>query len=232
MKNPRAYDSYFGGKAGNGTYQAIINHIPEHNIYYSIFAGNDGVYQNIKTERAVLVDLDPTVCMAWDKLKIPGLTVYNDCAFEMLSIFKLKRKGENAFIFLDPPYIDSTRRSSHVYKFEFNSAVQHIALLKIITQLKQNIMICSYPNELYDMWLSDWKTHDYMSMTHNGLAQERIYMNYDISTLKLQDYRYIGGGFREREKYTRIKNNMLKKLRSMSEVQRQSILEEIKNELL
>jgi hypothetical protein len=46
-----------GGKAGNGTYQAIINHIPKCDVFIDAMVGNGGIFFN---------------------LNLPALTVIND----------------------------------------------------------------------------------------------------------------------------------------------------------
>ena len=46
--NITPFKSYNGGKGGSGTYQSIINYIPKCSIYVDAFAGNGGVFFNLK----------------------------------------------------------------------------------------------------------------------------------------------------------------------------------------
>lgn len=250
MKNPRAYDSYFGGKAGNGTYQTLINNIPPHRARYSLFAGNDTLAIHCKpAELNVLIDLDNDVIDAWER-------VFKDRPFgptlwflQVANAFDILRKDltkffdgddnlefekEEVFIFLDPPYPMGTRKSQKpVYKFEMTDE-QHAELISIVASPefeKFKIMLCSYQNAMYDLLLLDgqpfkWYTVDYQSMTRNGLAWERIYMNYPPPT-ELHDYRYLGGNFRQRERIKRIKTNLLSKLSKMEPIERNAMIAEI-----
>ncbi len=52
----KPFKSYNGGKAGNGTYQQIINYIPKHDVFVDAIVGNGGIFFN---------------------LNLPGLTIIN-----------------------------------------------------------------------------------------------------------------------------------------------------------
>jgi DNA adenine methylase len=242
MKNPRAYKSYFGGKAGNGTYQTIINHIPPHRTRYSLFAGNDALTFKMKLPEVLrLIDKDINVIMAWNDhlLAYPGNVKFTvGDAFEYLE--RMKSWSDNVvqdtFLFLDPLYLMSTRKSQRaVYRYEM-STQEHADLLTLITSVELQrfkIMLCCYPDDFYSFVfekLPNWHYVDYQSMTRNGLAWERIYMNYPAPT-ELHDYSYIGGNFREREKFKRISGNLVKKLSGLDPVLRNSIVADIVNSL-
>lgn len=60
--------SYPGGKSGSGIFQRIINLIPRHRVFVSVFAGHCGVLRNIRSaEHTIVIDQDPTVCEWWSK---------------------------------------------------------------------------------------------------------------------------------------------------------------------
>jgi hypothetical protein len=238
MKN-KPYPSYFGGKAGNGTIHTILNHIPPHDVYYSLFAGNDAVAWNKKPAAInILYDLNTEVVRDWRKLQLPDFEIREGDALKVLEVLAkatIDIRGyplDRVFIFLDPPYLMETRKGQvPVYKHEMTKD-QHVDLLSQITaMLEYKIMICCYPNPLYEMWLTGWNHTDFYSTIRGGVALERIYYNYEL-TGELHDYRALGKGFRQREAYNRIKNNMIKKLSRLPESLRNSILEDIEQHFL
>ena len=88
-------------------------------------------------------------------------------------------------------------------------------------------MISYYPCSLYDRYLRGWNHFDFQSMTRNGMAAERIYINYSKPHI-LQDYRYLGYGFKDRQRIKRytvkFKNEAaLKKFINVTSISQQKI---------
>lgn len=84
----------------------------------------------------------------------------------------------DALIYLDPPYMQSVRKSGAMFAHEMTEQ-QHVRMLEIITQSKAKIILSGYRNELYDKWLSGWETDATMSQTTSTeMAEEVIWMNY------------------------------------------------------
>lgn len=84
-----------------------------------------------------------------------------------------------ALIYIDPPYVRSSRKSGALYRFEMDDE-QHMQLLEIITKSQALIVISGYQNELYERYLKDWKTDSTMSQTTSTeMAKETIWMNYE-----------------------------------------------------
>lgn len=228
MLDVKAYDNYFGGKSGSGTYQTIINNIPPHDIFYSLFLGNCGIARHIRPAAFNhLNDLDNDVFTAWYKLALPeNYLLTNLPAMEVLKDIK-NQLPKRRFIFLDPPYPKASRKAQiDVYRHEMSDK-QHSDLLSQINAMRdQQIMIMSYPNELYDQALKGWHTKDFFSTTRNGVVLERMYMNYEPSD-QLHDYQYIGEDFREREALARQKKNFIKKLKRLPAQLRNALLQEL-----
>ena len=228
------FQNYFGGKAGPGTYQNIINHIPPHRVFMTLFAGNCGIYKHIRpAEFTIINDIDRDVIAAWDATGIGlrgDVTLLNVDARSFLREDLEKpeyyRQKEHIFIYLDPPYLMGTRRSQiEIYKHGL-SIEDHTDLLSIISAMSHyKIMISHYPCDLYDTMLSEWNTFGFQSNTRQGMVNERIYMNYELGD-KLHDYQYIGENFRIRERHLRIKRNFFAKLDRMEPLLRNSILQE------
>lgn len=233
MIKVHGYNSYFGGKSGNGTYQTIINYIPPHKHFFSLYLGNCGVTRHIKPGLFMyLNDIDKRITDAWKASNLPdNYFVRNMPALEFLKSIAKENTldADNVFIYLDPPYKLSTRKSqANVYRFEMTDKDHTDLLTQIVAMTDQGfkIMIGHYPDAEYDQALTGWHTHDFYSMIRNGLVLERIYYNYEL-THELHDYSFIGKDFREREALARVKKNFVKKLNRLSPQLRAAILQDI-----
>lgn len=85
----------------------------------------------------------------------------------------------DALIYIDPPYVRSTRKSGALYSYEMTDEDQK-RLLEIIVSSKAKIIISGYDNAMYNETLREWKTDTTMSQTTSTeMACEKIWMNYD-----------------------------------------------------
>lgn len=223
-------NTYNGGKSGNGTYQTIINHIPPHDVFVSGYLGNCGVMRH--KAPAVInmgVDKDPNIVKLWKSADLDKSYRIENMGFEDIYPFVIQfYHSRKVFIYLDPPYPFQVRSSKkRLYAFEFTDE-DHGRMLEMIFDSPFMIAVSSYKNELYDKYLSDWKTITYPSMTRRGLVEETLYMNYEL-TGELHDYSYIGADYREREQLKLIKKRMVQKFRKMNPVLRNAILKEVKS---
>ena len=94
--------------------------------------------------------------------------------------------SEKCFIYLDPPYVSSTRKSGKQYSCEMNDK-QHKKLLETITdkKVKANIMISGYGHPLYKTWLEDKGWNRVTKMRKRDMSgkkgvkvEECLWMNY------------------------------------------------------
>lgn len=221
----RPFPSYFGGKAGNGTYQTIINNIPQCDVFIDAMVGNGGVVCN---------------------LNLPGITVINDIDAGIIANYINNGRDiiikENMHVadlidayddwcrytvfYFDPPYLMSSRKSQVArYRYEWSLADHKAFLTKVLT-VKSNCMISHYPCHLYDQELRGWNKITYQSMTRHGLATECLYFNYPVPTI-LQDYRYIGRDYIERQRIKRKINRTIKKLQALPAIERNAIIDAI-----
>lgn len=129
------------------------------------------------------------------------------------------------FIYADPPYLMSTRRSQRqLYLYELGEREQHIALLNRLKQLPCHVAISGYWSDLYGDMLAGWHTYSFRARTRGGpLATEWLWMNYPEPTA-LHDYQYLGDGFRERERIRRKKQRWTNNLQKMDKLERQAVL--------
>lgn len=221
-------DTYFGGKAGPGTYQRIINTMPVMDTLVIPYAGNCGVTRHIRWPARVLVnDLDPVVTAAWATHRAPGFEVHNRPALDFLSDVLSRPDLGRVVIYADPPYPYTSRKSQRpVYRFEMGDAAAHVELLAFLRAAPAQCLVSTYPNELYRETLPDWQLTEFKSQTRHGAATEWLFYNFDPPAV-LHDDRYAGGNYREREYIKRKAGRWLAKYRDFSPAERQYVLREI-----
>lgn len=85
----------------------------------------------------------------------------------------------DALIYIDPPYVRSTRKSGALYVHEMTDEGQK-RLLDLIAHSKAKIIISGYDSEMYNERLKEWRTDSTMSQTTSTkMAREKIWMNYE-----------------------------------------------------
>lgn len=227
---------YPGGKNGNGTFQTIINQIPSHEIYVEGFAGSAAIANNMRPCLiTILCDKDREALSNIKKTSMRYPILLNCDTVASIEIFVtflnvLHACGHHVFLYLDPPYpINSRSCQRKIYNFEMTDD-EHTKLLFGVVPAKFPVAISTYKNQIYADILSTWRLLKFQSVTRKGLATEYLYMNYPEPS-QLQDYSYIGSDYREREKYTRIKNNTVRKLSKMQPYLLQSILRELSKKI-
>jgi site-specific DNA-adenine methylase len=234
----KPFKTYNGGKESDGTFQKIINIMPPHDIYIEAFLGNGAIYRHKKPAvlASIGIDLDPLVIDTWNNAAIPGINCINTDAISFLENFLVldpifKKMGTEVLIYLDPPYPKSSRRNSkNLYRHEMTDA-DHTRLLNVVTRLKSNVIVSSYPNVLYNDLLRDWSTKKFTAQTRNGTATEKIWYNFP-TPVQLHDYRYIGNDYREREQLKGIITRNVAKFNRLPAVQRNAIIHQLKNQNL
>lgn len=126
------------------------------------------------------------------------------------------------FVYCDPPYILSTRRSGPLYTHELSDA-DHRELVSLLLTIPAGVMISGYRSALYDDALSSWHRVDYQAMTRGGtLADESLWLNYEPPAL-LHDSRYLGRDFRERERIKRKRRRWVSNLMAMPPAERHAV---------
>jgi len=202
---------YDGGKNGAGVYQTIINNIPPHSTYIEPFAGSAGVFRRLRrAARSVLIDADAATIQALraDPEILTTGPAGRAIVLRTDAISYLRKHRHSftpdTFIYLDPPYLMSTRScKKQVYRHEFHTEREHRLLLDLIRCLPCMVMISGYPSRLYASRLREWRTVTYQAQTRSGRPRtECLWMNYP-EPMALQDYAYIGRTYRQREVYKR-----------------------------
>jgi DNA adenine methylase len=129
----------------------------------------------------------------------------------------------STLVYLDPPYLRSTRSSSAaIYEHELSDA-DHRRLLRWCQRAQCMVMLSGYWSELYARHLEGWRLIRFQAMTRGGPAEECLWMNYSEPTA-LHDYGHLGENFRERERIKRKRNRWVERLRKMPVLERRCLL--------
>ncbi len=247
--------SYPGGKNGAGVYQKIINLMPPHDRYFEPFLGGGAILrlkrpamENIACDLvgsqvlAVEYSLRESGVAAGDIARDDGgrrrrspnsarrdrqssiaYRLFRGCALEFLESSTFTEKD---LIYCDPPYLMETRSGKRLYEHEMD-AVQHRRLLRCLLETPALVMVSGYWSSLYAEMLEGWNSIHFEAMTRGGrTATEWLWFNFP-PPIELHDYRYLGEGFRERERIKRKKLRWTDRLRRMPTLERQALLSAI-----
>lgn len=129
------------------------------------------------------------------------------------------------FVYLDPPYLAATRRrgARRIYRCELREEKEHLELLSVIQAIPAAVMISGYWSALYAKSLQGWRSVRFTTSTRGGPAEEILWMNYPEPEA-LHDYRYLGGNFRERQDFKRMRERWARRLAIMPRLKRQALL--------
>lgn len=220
---------YPGGKNGSGTYQKLINLMPPHDIYVEPFLGS-GAIMRLKKPARRNIGLDLSLIAVRDFHLQEGAAEINVELHHQDSLVWLMRQPDliynpQALIYLDPPYLLSTRRDQRpLYEFEMLDELQHKLLLEMIVTWSCKVMISGYYSELYASQLATWRTFTFKAVTRSGaMADEWVWMNYP-EPFALHDYSYLGENYRKREQIKRQQARWRQRLLKMPTLQRQALL--------
>jgi DNA adenine methylase len=169
---------------------------------------------------SIAIERDGDALVAWRDPKLPDLRIICGDAISWLA--KFRAKGDE-FIYCDPPYLLSTRSGGGIYRHELSDA-EHVRLLSILKRLRCSIAISGYWSPMYARALSDWRATQFITRKRNhAKSEEWLWMNYP-EPMALQDYRYLGKNFRERERIKRKKNRWKARLSKMPLLERQVLV--------
>ncbi|TNE80856.1 MAG: DNA adenine methylase [Bacteroidetes bacterium] len=231
----KPFSNYPGGKEAPGVYQTIINQIPPHVNYIEGFVGNGSVLRHKKPAQGLNlgIDISRNVIGGWLDLNYPDFEFQLGSWFQFVTSqsFKKHLNHKETFMFLDPPYRFSSRKSgSKIYEHELTDS-DHDYFLELVKQLDCKIAITHYPDSVYERELSDWRCIEFTSQTRQGKATELLFMNYD-SPVALHDYSHLGADYREREKIRKKINRWLASLDRMPKKESLAIISAINERIV
>lgn len=217
--------SYPGSKTAAGVAEQIISQMPRHQVYVEAFAGQASILRRKLPARSSLaIDVDRQSC-AWIRKtrdKPDGTTVICDDAVRQ--IWELSEQADETWLlYCDPPYLASVR-TRRLYRHEFDTPEQHAALLEALLAWPGLALVSGYHSAQYNRTLRSWRKHSYTTSTRGGPRQEFLWMNFPAG-LPLHDTRFVGDGFRERERIKRKRARWIHRLKTMPSAERQVIAE-------
>ena len=213
--------TYPGGKSGAGVYQTIINQIPPHDLYIEAFLGGAAIMRHKRRAAgSIVIDSDASVLVPWRDQ--PSVITIHGCALDYLKTHSFTGRE---FVYLDPPYLMSVRRSQRdIYAHEFASREEHESLLTLARSLPCMVAISGYPCDFYSDRLPGWRRITFTAQTRGGTpATECLWMNYP-EPVALHDCRYLGSDFRARERIKRKAARWSTNLDKMDPLERQAVL--------
>ena len=193
--------SYPGNKGIKTLIPHLINLIPPHKRYIELFLGSAGVGRHLHLPQlAQGVEINNSLVHE-DRFNYPaGMEVICDCAISWLQ--KHLPFSEDTFIYADPPYPKSCRRSNvDIYDYEMTDA-QHVQLTQLLLTSRSMVMISSYENEIYETAFKDWNKKKFCVSVHGKRAYEVVYYNYS-SEGKLHQYNFLGKNKTDRQRIKR-----------------------------
>lgn len=219
--------NYPGNKHNPALYPHLINLVPPITLWAEATCGSAGLYCNMApASHTVLNDIDPVIFDFWDNQGLPNCTVLNTDAAIILTVYG---QSETAFIYLDPPYPITSRRSQKaLYNYEMSDQ-DHERLLYHGKKATSYCMFSSYSNPMYDHELRNWNKLQFPVMTHGGKALETVYFNYEPPT-ELHDYQYLGKNFTDRQRLKRKVFRNIDRLKRLPEIERNLLLQAIYKE--
>lgn len=164
------------------------------------------------------IDCDPAVLERWQDKGSGQWQLVLGRAEDLLRSIQL---SGSALVYCDPPYLPETRRRTVVYRHDY-SRQEHEALLELLSQLPCKVMISGYDNDLYNDALAGWTKSTFRAMSHIGIREECVWMNYPVP-VELHDARYFGNDFRSREVHRRRQHRLYERIRRLSPVEQQEL---------
>lgn len=108
--------------------------------------------------------------------RLRNAVVENKDALEIIQ----KYDDNDVFFYLDPPYVQSTRRSNQKYMIEMSDE-DHERMINLILKSKAKIMLSGYDNEIYNNLVENgWNRLELESPNSCSDATEYVWINYDI----------------------------------------------------
>lgn len=228
--------NYLGKKTGSGIPHFIISKMPKHDVYIEPFLGT-GSIMSMKAAAKINIGIDRDKGIL-DKLDFDSrYSIVNANSLEVLvsTIDKYISYGhKKVCIYLDPPYVHSTRSSLNSCKYLYDMTdAQHMELLKLLYTIDKKydnvyILLSGYKSELYMSMLSGkWKYFETYTMSRGGKRVESLWTNFNPSEFIKHDYNFIGKDYTDRQRIKRKADRWVKNLEAMPLDERMFILKEI-----
>lgn len=222
---------YPGGKGLAGLAEWIVSLAPPHVFYAEPFAGKGGVFRHkAPALRTYLVDHDPDVIAWWERQSLPGVIAHTGDGIRWLEL-AAEWAPPDLLIYVDPPYLLTTRVKKRIYKREL-TAQDHLRILRAVKRLRCPVTLSGYWSNLYFEELAvGFDCQKREVITRGGtLREECLWRNF--ACLRLQEespalamqYSALGADFRERERVGRKLKRWTAKFERMDSRERRAML--------
>lgn len=74
----------------------------------------------------------------------------------------------NVLLYVDPPYLGTTRGWGNNYRHELKTEAEHRALADALADCQATVVLSGYPSPLYDELYTGWHRYEQASMTGNA----------------------------------------------------------------
>ncbi len=113
----------------------------------------------------------------WFHHRLKNVVIENKSFEELIPIYDDKE----TFFYLDPPYLQSTRRKISVYAFEMEK-MQYRKLIDLLLNIKGKVILSCYYSSIFDILVKkDWKRKDFVvksPVRKEGKSVETILFNF------------------------------------------------------
>lgn len=220
-------DDLVGSKGGSGVCQWLRSLMPAHSVYVEGFLGRGVLLRSkVPARRNIGIELDLGVLQEFkaciDGADYAGLELIHGDVFEELPKLSVPADG---LVYLDPPYLGSTRSHRRYYLCELITDEDHIRLLQLANALSCRVMISGYRSELYSSMLPEWRVSSFWTVNRAGVRCEEIcWMNFPEPVF-YHDVYVAGVDFTDRQRVKRKVARWVRRLSSMPAAERQAILD-------
>lgn len=209
---------YPGGKGK--VYQRLISMMPPHRVYIESHLGGGAVMRHKRSAQINIgVDSDRSIIDRWRE---EGSTACRLVVADAADYLRRRHFEGDELVYCDPPYVPTTRRRERVYRHDY-TVEQHRELLGVLLELRCMVMISGYRCDLYDHLLRGWRRETFNAMSHVGLRQEWVWMNYP-EPVALHDASHLGGSFRGRQSVRRRHERWLNRFDALESAERAHLL--------
>lgn len=102
--------------------------------------------------------------------RIAGVTLESRPAIELIADYG---QHPNVCLYLDPPYLASTRGWGNNYAHELRTDDEHRELASAVVNCRAAVVLSGYPSDLYDDLYDGWHRLEMRAWTGNGIRGDR-----------------------------------------------------------
>ncbi len=209
--------AWFGSKGTTGPSQAIISCMPPHHTYVETHLGGGAIMaRKPPAQRSIGIDRNRQAGKRF-RCDYP-VDLHHGCAHRFLSEFDF---DGHELVYSDPPYVQSTRKSGHRYRFDYTDT-DHITPLNILKTLPCPVMVSGYPSRLHDEHLEGWQSLEVQVNNQAGIVTKKLWFNFVPG--RPHWHTCAGRNFTDRQRIKRNAASWARRYRKMPAGERLAVL--------